>query len=66
MRWDGFSWRLVGELVLAVFAAGVAAQAPSAALKQADADYRAGVTALERGDLKTALADFQNVVKLAP
>ena len=42
------------------------AQEPSAALKQADADYRAGTAALSRNDLKSALADFQNVVKLAP
>jgi protein O-GlcNAc transferase len=41
-------------------------QEPSAALKQADADYRAGVTALSRNDLKTALTDFENVVRLAP
>lgn len=46
--------------------ASVAAQESSAALKQADADYRAGVGALNRNDLKTALADFQSVVKLAP
>ena len=42
------------------------AQEPSSSLKQADADYRAGVAALSRGDLKTALNDFQNVVRLAP
>lgn len=53
----------VGSVALA---AGLAAQEPSAALKQADADYRAGAAAMGRGDLKTALADFQNVVKLAP
>lgn len=52
--------------ISAVLVAGVAAQEPSAALKQADADYRAGVAALNRNDLKTALADFQSVVKLAP
>jgi tetratricopeptide (TPR) repeat protein len=50
----------------AALAVGAAAQEPSAALKQADADYRAGVAALGRDDLKTALADFQHVVKLAP
>ena len=50
----------------AVLAGVTAAQEPSAALKQADADYRAGVTALGRDDLKTALGDFQSVVKLAP
>ena len=42
------------------------AQAPPASLKQADADYRAGVAALGHNDLTTALADFEKVVKLAP
>jgi tetratricopeptide (TPR) repeat protein len=46
--------------------AAISAQEPSAALKQADAEYRAGVAALGRDDLKSALTDFQNVVKLAP
>lgn len=41
-------------------------QEPSASLKQADAEYRAGVAAMSRNDLKTALADFQSVVRLAP
>src|SRR5580698_5289502 len=56
--------------LLLALAAGVSsrsvAQEPSAALKQADADYRAGVTALSRNDLKSALADFEQVVHLAP
>jgi tetratricopeptide (TPR) repeat protein len=43
-----------------------AAQEPSASLKQADADYREGTSALARNDLNAALADFQNVVRLAP
>ena len=42
------------------------AQEPSASLKQADADYRAGVAALAHNDLTTALADFEKVVRLAP
>jgi protein O-GlcNAc transferase len=42
------------------------AQEPSANLKQADTDYRAGVAALARNDLSAALKDFQNVVRLAP
>ncbi|HEY1803694.1 MAG TPA: tetratricopeptide repeat protein [Terracidiphilus sp.] len=42
------------------------AQEPSASLKQADADYRAGAAAVSRNDLKAALADFQSVVRLAP
>ncbi|WP_263350473.1 tetratricopeptide repeat protein [Acidicapsa acidisoli] len=42
------------------------AQEPSASLKQADADYRSGTAALARNDLKTALTNFQEVVRLAP
>ncbi len=42
------------------------AQEPSPSLKQADADYRAGVAALGRNDLDAALADFEKVVHLAP
>jgi protein O-GlcNAc transferase len=42
------------------------AQEPSPGLKQADADYRAGVAALSGNDLNTALADFEKVVHLAP
>jgi protein O-GlcNAc transferase len=41
-------------------------QEPSAELKQADADYRAGVAALARNDLNAALTDFEHVVHLAP
>jgi len=41
-------------------------QEASAGLKQADSDYRAGVAALNRNDLKTAQTDFANVVRLAP
>ena len=51
--------------VLALSSLGVA-QEPSPTLKQADADYRAGVAALSREDLKGALADFEKVVQLAP
>lgn len=42
------------------------AQEPSASLKQADTDYRAGVAALSRNDLNSALVDFENVIHLAP
>jgi protein O-GlcNAc transferase len=42
------------------------AQEPSPGLKQADADYRAGVAALSRNDLNAALAEFEKVVHLAP
>lgn len=43
-----------------------AAQEPSASLKEADADYRAGVAALSHNDLNTARADFEKVIRLAP
>jgi protein O-GlcNAc transferase len=57
-----------GMLLLAVFARSPSgsAQGPSSNLKQADSDYRAGVAALSRNDLNTALADFEIVVRLAP
>ena len=41
-------------------------QEPSPTLKQADADYRAGVAALGHSDLNSALADFEKAVHLAP
>ncbi|MGA2848001.1 MAG: tetratricopeptide repeat protein [Terracidiphilus sp.] len=41
-------------------------QEPSASLKQADADYRAGADAVAHNDLNAALDDFQKVVRLAP
>jgi tetratricopeptide (TPR) repeat protein len=41
-------------------------QEPSTSLIQADADYRDGVAALSRNDLKTAESKFEIVVKLAP
>ena len=43
-----------------------APQEPSASLKQADADYREGLAVLNRNDLKTAQAKFEDVVRLAP
>jgi protein O-GlcNAc transferase len=61
--------RLTAALVSAVLLALLglaAAQEPSASLKEADADYRAGVAALSHNDLNTALADFEKVVHLAP
>ncbi len=42
------------------------AQEPSPSLKEADADYQAGVSALAHHDLNAALADFQKVVHLVP
>jgi tetratricopeptide (TPR) repeat protein len=59
------SWHAALLLAL-VAAAAASAQQPSAGLKQADADYRAGEAALSRNDLNAALDDFQNVVRLAP
>jgi tetratricopeptide (TPR) repeat protein len=41
-------------------------QEPSASLKEADADYRAGVAALSRNDIRTAKSRFEAVVRLAP
>lgn len=35
-------------------------------MKQADADYRAGVAALSHNDLKTARLDFEQVIRLEP
>src|ERR1700722_802509 len=55
---------LLAALPVLLFAGD--AQEPSASLRQADADYGAGVTAMSRNDLKTALVDFQSVVHLAP
>ena len=60
---------LPAVLVVAAVAAlvqGSDGQQPSPALRQADAEYRAGVSALSRSDLNTALADFEKVVHLAP
>lgn len=58
----------IGFLLMALCSTPISARAqePSPSLKQADADYRAGTAALSRGDLKAALADYQNVVRLAP
>jgi tetratricopeptide (TPR) repeat protein len=59
---------LAASALFAILAlsASSAAQEASPNLKQADADYRAGVAALGHEDLKGALADFQKVVHLAP
>jgi protein O-GlcNAc transferase len=45
---------------------GTHAQEPSATLRQADADYREGVAALNRNDLETARTRFEAVTQLAP
>ena len=57
---------LVAAAVLLTSASEVSAQQPSAGLRQADADYRAGVAALAKNDVTTARADFERVVHLAP
>src|SRR5450755_1937233 len=54
----------IGVLITLVHS--VDAQEPASSLKQADADYRAGVAALSRNDLNTARRDFEEVVRLAP
>jgi protein O-GlcNAc transferase len=48
------------------FASIALSQEPSAALRKADAAYRAGQAALARKNLDEALADFEQVVRLAP
>jgi tetratricopeptide (TPR) repeat protein len=48
------------------FSSAVQAQEPTAGLRQADADYREGVTALNENDLKTAQSKFEAVIRLAP
>lgn len=60
--------RLAGLFLAGVLSGGLAfAQLqPTEALKQADADYRAGVAALNRGDLAAARGLFTSVVRLAP
>jgi protein O-GlcNAc transferase len=59
--------RLSAGFLLCAALSGVGhAQEPSPSLKEADADYRAGVAALSRHDLNAALSDFQKVVRLAP
>jgi len=64
-----FKARLTAGMLLAALSAALSfcqGQEPSASLKEADADYRAGVTALSHNDLNAALADFEKVVHLAP
>jgi protein O-GlcNAc transferase len=48
------------------FSCATLAQQVSPSLRQADAAYRAGQTALSRNDLAAAQADFEQVVHLAP
>jgi tetratricopeptide (TPR) repeat protein len=58
---------LSAALIAAIALSNVAfSQEPSAALKRADAAYRAGQAALAQKDLSAAQADFEQVVRLAP
>ena len=58
---------LLGLIFLIASFKGVAqTQEPSASLRQADADYREGVSALNRNDLETARTKFETVTRLAP
>jgi protein O-GlcNAc transferase len=50
----------------ASFVGAAQTQEPSASLRQADADYREGVSALNRNDLETARTKFEAVIRLAP
>ena len=53
-------------ILLVLSCAGALTQQPSASLRQADADYREGVGALNSNDLKTAETKFEAVIRLAP
>jgi protein O-GlcNAc transferase len=53
-------------LLSASFVYAAQTQEPSASLRQADADYREGVSALNRNDLETARTKFEAVIRLAP
>jgi protein O-GlcNAc transferase len=55
-----------GLVAVLVFANAAISQEPSAALKKADAAYRAGQAALAQRDLSAAQTDFEQVVQLAP
>jgi len=65
VSWSSHRTLMTAGLLLSAWAS-VAQQVPSASLKQADADYRAGADALTHNDLNAALDDFQKVVRLAP
>ena len=56
-------WVLIAALALA---SHLAAQEVSPTLRQADADYPAGVSVLNRNDLLTAQSKLREVVRLAP
>lgn len=61
-----FNLPRVSSFLVVLAGTAVLAQEPSASLRQADADYREGVEALNRNDLKTAQLRFEAVTRLAP
>jgi protein O-GlcNAc transferase len=66
LRQNGLVAVNAGLVALIAFATVAHSQEPSAALKKADAAYRAGQAALAQRDLSSAQADFEQVVQLAP
>lgn len=66
LRIPELRWLFPGLFLGVILPGCVCAQEPSASLKEADADYRDGVAALNRNDLKTAESKFEAVVHLVP
>jgi len=66
LRQNGLVAVNAGLVALMTLATNAFSQEPSAALKKADAAYRAGQAALAQKDLNAAQADFEQVVQLAP
>jgi tetratricopeptide (TPR) repeat protein len=63
---NGFSALKATLIALIALSTSGFSQEPSAALRKADAVYRAGQAALAQKDLSAAQADFEQVVQLAP
>jgi protein O-GlcNAc transferase len=63
---NGFSVSNATLIALIALSSPGFSQEPSAALRKADAAYRAGQAALAQKDLSAAQADFEQVVQLAP
>ncbi|WP_433974668.1 tetratricopeptide repeat protein [Tunturiibacter lichenicola] len=66
LRQNGLVAVNAGLVALIALTTVAHSQEPSAALKKADAAYRAGQAALAQRDLSSAQADFEQVVQLAP
>ncbi|WP_260736166.1 tetratricopeptide repeat protein [Tunturiibacter lichenicola] len=66
LRQNGLVAVNAGLVALMALTTVAHSQEPSAALKKADAAYRAGQAALAQRDLSSAQADFEQVVQLAP